>query len=387
ADRELVSDMGARYAPTMDAPKGKALGVRLDWERGKVQPGGGPAHLRLALRSTAQAAARPHLSVHLVLDVSGSMAGKPMEDARQAAVALVDKLAPTDDFSLVTFSTEARVAIADTTVGSQREHIKKVIAGIHEEGGTNIGDGLAKGYAQAHAAGIPADAVRVVMLLSDGRANEGIVQPARLSKLALDAFQEGVQTSTFGLGADYDSSLMSSIAGDGAGGYYYLRDSEQIAPALGTEVERRLDPVATAVEVRVRFKPDVELLRVYGSRRLGSEEAAAVRTQELAADHQAETRDKIRTNRAVDQEGGMRFFIPAFARDDAHALLVRVRVPAAVGSRPVALVELKYKDRLGRKNVSEEIPVAVEYAASDALSAATIDPAVARTVQGFEAGE
>ena len=44
----------------------------------------------------------------------------------------------------------------------------------------------------------------------------------------------------------------------------------------------------------------------------------------------------------------------------------------------MALVELKYKDRLGRRNVSEEIPVVLEYAGSDAQSGATIEPAVAR---------
>ena len=77
--------------------------------------------------------------------------------------------------------------------------------------------------------------------------------------------------------ADYDGALMSSIAEDGAGGYYYLRDAEQIAPALSTELDKRLDPVATAVEVRVRLKKGVDLLRVYGSRRLSEAEAARVR--------------------------------------------------------------------------------------------------------------
>ena len=40
------------------------------------------------------------------------------------------------------------------------------------------------------------------------------------------------------------------------------------------ELDKRLEPVATAVEVRVRLKKGVELLRVYGSRRLNEVEAA-----------------------------------------------------------------------------------------------------------------
>src|SRR4029079_9029020 len=96
------------------------------------------------------------------------------------------------------------------------------------------------------------------------------------------ACQKGSPASAFGLGQDYDGALMSSIAEDGAGGYYYLRDAEQISTALSTEIDKRLDPVATAVEVRVRLKKGVDLLRVYGSRRLSEAEASRVRVQEVA---------------------------------------------------------------------------------------------------------
>ena len=388
SEREIVSDIGARYTPQMDAPTATALAFRTDFERAKLPPGGGPFHLRIALRSTAgRAAERPHLSVHLVLDVSGSMAGESINRARDAARTLVDRLAPTDDFSLVTFSNEANVKVPDGPVGSRRDAIKKIIGEVHEGGGTNIGGGLELGYAQAVTKTIPDDAVRVVLLLSDGRANVGIVAQDKLSKLALEAFQKGIQTSAFGLGQDYDGALMSSIAEDGAGGYYYLRDAEQISPALSTEIDKRLDPVATAVEVRVRLKKGVDLLRVYGSRRLSEAEASRVRVQEVSADKQAAKRDHIATDREDDAEGGMRFFIPAFAPDDAHALLLQLTVPPGAGSKPIASIEIKYKDRLSKKNVTDEMPVTIAYADGDAASAATIDASVARTAQGFAAGE
>ncbi|WP_437927617.1 VWA domain-containing protein [Sorangium sp. So ce291] len=388
AERELVSDVGARYAPAIDAPKDVTLALRTDLERAKVAPGGGPVHVRVALRSTAQApAARPHLSVHLVLDVSGSMTGEPMARARDAARALVDKLDAKDDFSLVTFSSDAQVRIPDGPVGPRRAMIKSTIDGISEGGGTNIGRGLELGYAEAERPGIPEGAVKVVLLLSDGRANAGITSSERLSRLALDAFQGGIQTSTFGLGADYDGPLMSGIATDGAGGYYYLRDPDQIAPALATELDKRLDPVATAVELRVRLKPDVKLLQVYGSRRLSGAEAARVRAIEVAADAQAQKRDRIEQDRKDDAEGGMRFFIPAFSRDDSHALLLKLGLPAGVDPRTIASIELKYKDRVAKKNVVDEAPLKVTYATGDADSAASADPSVTRTIQGFAAGE
>lgn len=388
AEREVVSDIGARYAPTLASAPGKALSMRVDLERRELPPAGGPFHLRIAMRGTPEGAeSRPHLSVHLVLDVSGSMAGEPIARAREAAEALVDRLAPTDDFSLVAFSSDAEVKVSDGLVGPRREAIRSVIRGLREQGGTNIAEGLSLAYTQASQRSIPEDAVRVVLLLSDGRATSGDTSSDRITRLSLDAFQKGIQTSAFGLGADYDGALMSSIASDGAGGYYYLRDGEQIAAALSTELDKRLDPVATAVEVRVRLKRDVDLLRVYGSRRLGEAEAARVRAVEVAADRHAAARDHIKEDRHNDNEGGMRFFIPAFARDDSHAFLLKVSAPAGEGPRAIASVELKYKDRVSKKNVVEEVPVSAVYAASDGASAGSVDASVARTVQGFAAGE
>lgn len=388
AEKELVSDIGARYVTGFDVPKGKALDIKVNTERSKLPPSGSPFHVRVTLKSSPdKPKERPHLSVHLVLDISGSMQGESIQQARTAAQAFVDKLAPTDDFSLVTFSSDADVRIPDGPVGSRREAIKKTIAEIKEGGGTNISRGLELGYEQAQTKSIPADAVKVVLLLSDGRANSGILSTEGVSKLALDAFQNGIQTSTFGLGAEYDGALMSAIAEDGAGGYYYLRDADQIAPALSTEMDKRLDPAATAVELRIRLKKGFDLLKVYGSRRLSAAESQRVRTQEVAADLQAAQRDNIKQDRKDDIEGGMRFFIPAFAANDSHALLFQLRAGAGVGKAPLALVELRYKDRISKKNVTEEFPIELAWADSDAASGASIDSSVAKTVQGFAAGE
>ncbi len=388
AEREVVSDVGARYVPDVAIPDGSGLGLRADLEREALPPSGGAVHLRLSLRSADGAdLGRPDLAVTLVLDVSGSMSGAAIKNAVSAAHKLVDRLTPGDRFSLVTFSTDAKVLVPIGQVGPRRGFIHAAIDGIGVEGGTNISEGLRLGYEQTRNPAIPADAVRCVMLLSDGHANAGVTSSSALSRMALDAFQDGIQTSSFGLGDSYDGPLMSSIAGDGAGGYYYLRDSEQIAPALALELDKRLEPVATAVELRVRVGDKIELLRVYGSKRLGAEESDRVRTQEVAADVQAAKKDGIKRDRQDDAAGGMRFFIPAFARGDSHALLLKLRAPEGAQGRKLALVELKYKDRLSKKNVTVEVPVSVGYANSDAASAATTNPSVARTVQGFLAGE
>ncbi len=388
AARQLVGDVGASYAPQLPLEPGKALAHATHLERSALPPDGGEVHLRIALRSTERSSrGRERLALSLVMDTSGSMSGQALAQAKQAARRLVAQLRPSDTFSLVTFSSNAQVVVPTGTVASRRGQIETALTQAEATGGTNIGAALDMAYGQARRAATRTGAVPVVLLLSDGQATEGNTDRRWLAGRALEAFQHGVQTSTFGLGQSYDGELMSAVAADGAGGYYYLRHGEQIGAAFRAEIEQRLDPAATAVEIRIKLAPDVSVLHVYGSQRLGEIAAARERAKEVAADQQAAQRQGIERDRQQDRAGGMRFFIPAFARADRYALLLKLDVPAGSGSRQVGTMELRYKDRVFGRNIVEERAIEVGYARSDAASAGTIDPSVARTVQGHLAGE
>ncbi|HLM72593.1 MAG TPA: hypothetical protein VK459_07875, partial [Polyangiaceae bacterium] len=54
AERELVSDMGARYTPRLDVGAGKALAVRADLERAQLSPSGGTFHVRIAVQGSPE---------------------------------------------------------------------------------------------------------------------------------------------------------------------------------------------------------------------------------------------------------------------------------------------------------------------------------------------
>jgi len=83
----------------------------------------------------------------------------------------------------------------------------------------------------------------------------------------------------------------------------------------------------------------------------------------------------------------MRFFIPAFARADRHGTLITLQIPPGTGERRIASVEVRYKDRLLEKNVTQELPVNLRWAESDAESAQTTNRDVERAEQAFGAGE
>jgi len=167
--------------------------------------------IRVRLRIDAAAlrhSKRPPINVVLVMDSSGSMAGKAIEDARAAALALVDGLAEGDHFSVVTFDSLAQVLVPSTTIDAQsqasiREHITQMAA----RGTTDLAGGLAAGLAEAQR-GYLHNGVNRVVLLSDGVPNDESAMPG----LSQQAAAMRVSITALGLGLEYNETLLASLA-------------------------------------------------------------------------------------------------------------------------------------------------------------------------------
>ena len=112
-----------------------------------------------------------------------------------------------------------------------------------------------------------------------------------------------------------------------------------------------------------------------------------MRAQEIGVDVQAAAKHRIARDRTEDAQGGMRFFLPAFGRDDAHAILLKLDLPEGVAERGIATVEVKYKDLLKHANTVDERSIKAVWADSDVASVATVDRSMQRTIQSFAAGE
>src|SRR5271157_3428616 len=74
-------------------------------------------------------ARRTPLNLAVVLDKSGSMTGAKLEKTKQAAMQLVDRLAPDDIFSLVIFSDHAQVLVPAQKV-EDKDALKEKIESI-----------------------------------------------------------------------------------------------------------------------------------------------------------------------------------------------------------------------------------------------------------------
>jgi Ca-activated chloride channel family protein len=139
------------------------------------------------------------VNVILVMDVSGSMLAtdyKPtrLESAKQSAEILLRQLDDKDFTGIITFESGATSA---AYLSPEKERVIGKLRAIEpKEGSTAIGDGLALAIDMADS--IP-NRKKVVILLSDGVNNAGVISPAQSTQFAKD---KGIQVFTIGLGSE-----------------------------------------------------------------------------------------------------------------------------------------------------------------------------------------
>lgn len=182
------------------------------------------------------------VNVVLVIDVSGSMQAEDyppnrLESAKKSAEILLDSLQPKDNAGIVTFETGA------TTAAYLSPYKDKVIEKLRDilprDGKTAIGDGLSLGIDMATS--VP-NKQKVVILLSDGVSNAGIITPREAIAFAKS---HDIQVYAIGLGsenkvilgydffgraqyAELDEITLKAIAENTGGRYFKSIDSETL---------------------------------------------------------------------------------------------------------------------------------------------------------------
>lgn len=206
---------------------------------------------------------RVPLNISLVLDRSGSMGGDAMKFAKEAAKFVVKQLSSDDVLSIVNYDDKIEVTSPSQKVVNKEILINK-IEEIYARSSTNLSGGALEGYKQVGSTKTD-NVVNRVLLLTDGLANEGIVDPTQLKKIASSKFQEtGIALSTFGLGASYDEDLLTQMAEAGRGNYYYIDKADKIPEIFAKELDGLLSVVAQNTNVSVLLPAGVTCEKVYG---------------------------------------------------------------------------------------------------------------------------
>ena len=194
-------------------------------------------------------------NVILVIDDSGSMQATDyqpsrIEAAKSSAEQPVGNLGPEDAAGVILFDTGA-TTVAD--LSQDKTRVEEKIAGIAPSpGSTAIGDGLALAVDMAQSA---PDKKSVIILLSDGVNNAGLITPDEATALAKSA---GIQVDTIGIGTTTQTVLGYDWVGNPE--YAGLNESalESIADQTGGKYYKSVD-AQTLKEIYTNLKPGMNL--------------------------------------------------------------------------------------------------------------------------------
>jgi len=178
---------------------------------------------------------RPPYHLALVIDRSGSMSGQPLSEAKRCAAHIIDRLQPDDRASLVQFDNQVSVLVPAQPVGDH-QILHQALFSIHEGGMTNLHGGWEAG-AQGLLEHVRQAGLSRVILLSDGNANEGLTDAGEIARKCGQLADQGVTTSTYGLGRDFNEDLMVAMAKAGQGNHYYGETARDLFEPFAEEFD------------------------------------------------------------------------------------------------------------------------------------------------------
>ena len=194
-----------------------------------------------------------------VIDVSGSMSGQKIEQARAAGKQILRSLSPMDRFRLIDFSSDVRT-FRDGFSTATRENLRtaeRYLDQLDAQGSTNISGALD----EALSTPVQPGRLPIILFLTDGQPTVGERDASVIASNV--AKQRGSRRLfTFGVGADLNVSLIEQLAIEGRGTASFVRPEESVERAVGIVASRLTSPLVTDVRVR---GDGVRLLKMHPS--------------------------------------------------------------------------------------------------------------------------
>lgn len=178
----------------------------------------------------------------LLIDISGSMGGEPLAQAKRVIRALIDGLAPQDQLEMIAFASrpirwhrKPKTCKPDT----RRDAIAWV-EGLQASGGTNMHTAIIEALAP-----LRDDAQRQVLLVSDGLI--GFEQ--QIIAEAVSRLPPRSRVHCLGVGHGVNRSLTRPLARAGHGVELIVAPGEDAERVVGTLLERTVEPLLIGLEL------------------------------------------------------------------------------------------------------------------------------------------
>ncbi|MFH2069105.1 MAG: VIT and VWA domain-containing protein [Candidatus Omnitrophota bacterium] len=198
--------------------------------------------------------------ITFVLDTSGSMAGKKLEQAKRALLFCLENLNAGDGFELVRFATESENLFGKiepvSTVNINRA--KDFIRNLKPIGGTNMEEALA-GALEVNRG--EKKRPGFIIFLTDGKPTIGATKEETLVSRVRREASGGIRVFTFGVGDDINTHLLDRISEATGGLRFYVRPDEDLEVKLSNFYEKIKSPVL--VDFKVKFGPGARVQKLH----------------------------------------------------------------------------------------------------------------------------
>jgi uncharacterized protein YegL len=182
------------------------------------------------------------VDVALVIDQSGSMSGRPIREARNAASDFVDLMNLREDHDAVAVISFSGAASVPQSFTYNRGDAVSAIQGIMDGGGTDIAAGVTAATQEISAQDVTTQTRQVIILLSDGQSD-----PSAAIAAADAAKAQGIWLFTIALGSA-DTTTLSQMASS-LDAYYETANPDALMGIYNDIAAGIVGTVATDVEI------------------------------------------------------------------------------------------------------------------------------------------
>ena len=188
--------------------------------------------------------------VAFVLDTSGSMAGKKIEQAKKALQFCVENLNDSDRFEVIRFSTDVEPLFGKLTEATKpnRARAESFVQDLKAIGGTAIDDALRQVLASRPAAdGRPF----MIVFLTDGEPTVGETDEDTIVARVKQEGQGRTRVFCFGIGEDVNTHLLDKIAEETRAAAQYVLPEEDLEIKVSSFFSKITEPVLANPALRV----------------------------------------------------------------------------------------------------------------------------------------
>lgn len=183
-----------------------------------------------------------------VLDSSGSMSGKKIVQAKEAARFVINHLDKGDMFSVIDFD-DGVDYFSQKLVAASQDNIEKAlrfIDSIEDSGGTNINDALSEGLGMI----VQGERPSYTLFLTDGLPTVGVTDTAAILKNIGNANDRKSRIFVFGVGYDVNTELLDRISTGNRGTSVYVSENDNLEVAISQFYEKMSSPLLSDIVVK-----------------------------------------------------------------------------------------------------------------------------------------